>query len=665
MSKKVVSLLISSVLIIGTLSGCGQSNAEISTLNQLSPINSDENTKESDSANLSYQESQDLVYAQVSDRSLLDMGSLDKLDRDMLNMTYEYMEDVNKQLIGDVDKQETDEYVIDECFTNYLLAFFEHTPFYWQRSKMVINGIDSESRSIVVDVTYKTIPFKKLVKKDSYIVKGEPNYLKKMETRFNRYIAILDTKIRAKEYSNDVNADDEVRKLIKNFEEHYGKIKDIYESQENKTLTEEIIEKQNQTTYKGLINTGNKKTKGEIVVRYVLAPKIILGLTDSIYCKHMYILDYKIEKNPTEGKKTLVSKDYDVISDKVYALLHSYFNCIDTNDFNGLYKLTDNFKTLDKYYNDLFSTTYNKHDNFTLSLFEIQGTHIECGVTVSSKSRAKGSNITYPLYTDKYYIEIDLVDDRLKITEMDLISRTIEGEPDIKAKEVDLSGFDSTIALSNEDREEIQEKITKFSALQLTDGDYTKSEEYSKYVDISMDEEDLKKLNKTVLSMTGQEKAVWFNGFRQGNENYASANCTEQFKKDGRITSADVEYTFIKVGKEWKILGYSISGKTILGNGDISTSNALCYVTPNNVELFNKQIAGEPNKQKGDTSEIAQSYTYDEYTPGEDISDEDNEEDEESEDEKSEDGKSDNKKSNKNIDKKKSNKEDSEKSKKK
>ena len=55
----------------------------------------------------------------------------------------------------------SDESVVDTYMTDYLLAFFEKTPNYWQRCKTIIRGIDPNSRSIIVDVQYKTIDFAK------------------------------------------------------------------------------------------------------------------------------------------------------------------------------------------------------------------------------------------------------------------------------------------------------------------------------------------------------------------------------------------------------------------------------------------------------------------------------------------------------------------------
>ena len=164
--------------------------------------------------------------------------------------------------------------------------------------------------------------------------------------------------------------------------------------------------------------------------------------------------------------------------------MNSYFTCIDESDFDGLNKLTSNFAGLDKYYEDVFDSTYQKHQGYSVSLFNIVGTHITCGVTISTKERAKGSNMSLPVYTDRYYMELELVDDKLKVSNMTLISRHLEGEPAITEAEVDSTGFTGVIELNNDDRLAIEKLICDFGVLQLTNN--TKSDDFTKVVDTSI-----------------------------------------------------------------------------------------------------------------------------------------------------------------------------------
>ena len=71
--KRVIALILASTLLVGTLTGCGEQE-EINSLKNLQSLNVESTVT---NYNLSYGESQSLVYAQVSDRTLLDLSQLE------------------------------------------------------------------------------------------------------------------------------------------------------------------------------------------------------------------------------------------------------------------------------------------------------------------------------------------------------------------------------------------------------------------------------------------------------------------------------------------------------------------------------------------------------------------------------------------------------------
>ena len=97
MFKRKVSLLLASILILSNLSGCS-SSSEINELNNLESSNVD--TGEAENTTLSYAEEQDLIYAQVSDRMLLDVEGLDRPTDNDIQEVKNYMNAVDEQLIG-------------------------------------------------------------------------------------------------------------------------------------------------------------------------------------------------------------------------------------------------------------------------------------------------------------------------------------------------------------------------------------------------------------------------------------------------------------------------------------------------------------------------------------------------------------------------------------
>lgn len=584
--QKLVSMGLVLVISAGTLTGCAGS--EIKQLNSLPSLNSESTDTKSYSMTLG--EKQSMIYSQVSERQLLDLSLLDDCSDEEIQQVKQYMNNVDSQLTGATS---VDEGVIDKCFTDYLLAEFEKTPNYWQRTKTVVRGIDSESRSIVVDVTYNTIETPKSVIGDSQIVLGEPDYQTKLEMRLKRWNEVL---------SAQTNLGSDYESLRNQFESVYGDPKKIVDSQRNLGLTEQVFETGNQRTYNGVIDNAADKEGGKMTVRYVLVPNYVLGVNLGLTCKHMYVTDYEILNDPTVDKDLFKEDGYATITDNVTKLMNSYFKCIDENDNSGLYKLTKDYNKLDKYYADMFDTTYMKHNNFSISLFSIEGTKITAGVKVSSKIRAKGSNMTMPSYTDRYYMEFELVDDTLKVTNMTLLSRKLEGEPTINTEEAGAEGFVASIDLDNADKQSIEKLICQFSSLQLLED--TTSDEFTEIVDFSTSDEDLASLKENMTSLGGKKKVVWLQTYQQGTSNYASVKCKEMYQsKDNSITEATVTYEFISKGDKWYIYDYNILSSVKLDTTNLTTSNSLCYVTPGKVEQYTSQIVSTESdtaKKKGD-----------------------------------------------------------------
>ena len=604
MLKKTMILMLSWVVIASSLTGCGAS-AEIDALNKASVT--DTSVLSEDNKNMSYTDEQNAIYAQVSDREMLDTTKLEACTENDRQQVINYMDSVDDQLNGKLKEKD---YVIDECFTNYLIHLFEQTPYYWERTKMTIRGIDGESRSIIVDVDYKTVDYKKEVKGDSYIVKGDPNYEKYSRIRLQKYRSMLDSK-----YHPTNNDADNYETRHRDFVKFYGEPEEIYKTQRIGTLTEQIAEEENnnQVTYNGMIDYEEEQSGATMTIRYVLIPDYVLGVNLGMDCKHMYLFKYNLTKDPTKDKEAFTGEGYDTVTDSVYSTLYSYFQCIDESDYRGLFKLTENFDRLDKYYNDMFDTTYSKHDNFTMSVFDISGTTIKTGITVSTKVRPKGSNMTYPLYTDRYYAILELDKKVLKVKNLVLISREVVGEPKIISGEADIEGFVSDINLTNEDKQEIEKLIRDFGVVQLNKD--TKSDNFGNIVDLTMDTGDLSTLKENMNKISGSSKVTWITNYMQGNPSYASVQCKENFKSDEDIIETNVIYDFIVKGNKWYITKYNVTQSSILGKGELTTGGSLCHVDKNGVKSYNTQISGGGSAENVESTDVSFTIDYDEYIP--------------------------------------------------
>ena len=616
--RKVLVVVVLSCLL---LSACDSGNADVARLAQTEALNTDASntTKKAD---MSWSDEQSMIYAQVSDRKLLDLNALSVCSDSEIQQVRNYMDLVDSQLTGLVDVSNTtvtgvedsavdglieDNSILDVRMTDYLLTFMEKTPYYWQRSKTTIRGIDSKSRSVVVDVQYKTIGFDKEVKKDSTIVRGDANYKKLVESRYNKWVAIL-----AMKYEDRNNA--LLPKLEADFKRYWGDPKDIIAEQRRYGNTADIFYTGNQKTYSGLVDTVADKGTGTLTVRYILVPKYVLGVNLGLTCNHLYITDFSLDKDITANLSSFTKEGYQTVTDSVYALVNSYFTCIDESDFDGLNKLTSNFAGLDKYYEDVFDSTYQKHQGYSVSLFNIVGTHITCGVTISTKERAKGSNMSLPVYTDRYYMELELVDDKLKVSNMTLISRHLEGEPAITEDEVDSTGFTGVIELNNDDRLAIEKLICDFGVLQLTNN--TKSDDFTKVVDTSIATNQLDSLKESLASLTGVRKVVYLQNYQQGNSNYASVKCKEFFQDaTNAIIEASSVYEFILKGGRWYIYNYTILSSIRLDTTNLQTTNSLCMIENGKVASYNSQIKSTASANLDEVPDISVSFEHKEYTP--------------------------------------------------
>lgn len=619
MKKRVLSLmLIASTLV--TLTGCGDSDT-ISELNNISTLNAESSV--SSNYSLSYTDEQEMIYAQVSNRQLLDLSALSACSSNEIQQVRNYMDNIDNQLVGKVKVVDydddltrrtaqglvTDDAVVNATLTDYLLSFMQQTPYYWQRTRTTIRGIDSKSRSIIVDVTYKTINYEKEVQDDSTITLGDPNYDTLVKSRYTKYINILATQL-----NNPTNPN--LPQLINDFKTYWGEPEDIIEEQNKYKPTTCIYNTGNQKTYSGLINSDAEKSTGTMTVRYVLVPEYVLGINLGVECKHMYITEFSLDNDVTKNMSAFTQEGYQTVTDSVYSLIYSYFTALDESDYDGLYKLTNNFNTLDKHYQDVFDSTYQKHDGYSISLFDITGTHIKCGVTISTKERAKNSNMTLPVYTDRYYMELELVGDTLKVDNMVLLSRKLEGEPAISEDEVEDTGFSANIDLDNDDKVAIEKLICNFSAIQLQED--TTSDNFSSLVDTSITTNQLSALKTNMTSLSGSKKVVFLQNYQQGTSNYASVKCKELFQDDkNAIVEATTTYEFIMKGGNWYIYNYDVNSSVKLDTTNLTTTGSLCLVSPGKVESYTSQIKGSTSTNLDEVSDISVSFDHKSYTPTE------------------------------------------------
>ena len=223
--------------------------------------------------------------------------------------------------------------------------------------------------------------------------------------------------------------------------------------------------------------------------------------------------------------------------------------------------------------------------------------------------------MTMPLYTDRYYVEAELVNDELKVTNIVLLSRALEGEPAIETDEADTAGFVASVDLDNEDKVAVEKLIGEFSQLQLIKD--TTSDKFGEVVDLSMSSASLGSLKEHMTSMSGVKKVVWLLNYMEGTSNFASVKCKELFQNErNEIVEASIIYQFIKKGSKWYIYGYDITNQTKLDTTNLATTGNLCIVDQKEVVSYTSQVTNTNSAVDLDNlTDVSKVYTYEPYKP--------------------------------------------------
>lgn len=637
--KRILSSILALATCTSLLTGCSQDLGydEVSNAVALGG----ESSINSSGYQLSYTEQQELVYAQVSNKTLLDLTYFNKCTADTKQQVTNYMNELDNVITGYTKNSHFDsllEYletgnkqeVMKQDYANYIAYLFAQSPYYWQRSKMNIIGESTITGYIVCDVVYETINYKKNVIPKSTVAQGSPLYNTIVENRYNAWCAILEicsetgtsiSQIENYAKSGTPVENEDIRSAVEQFKKwtaSYGDYRKVYAEQKrygllSQDLIDYFYDTKNQVAYTGLIDHEAEQSGGTMTIRYILQPNIVLGINQGYTCTNVYLTEYKLDNDITEDKSVFTAEGYATIADAVYELMYSYFKCIDESNHIGLYSLMTDYAAIDKYYQDYFDYTINKHNSFSVSLFDITGTHITCGINVSSKQRARGTKMTSPIYADRYYVEIDLVGDKLKISNITLLSRKIEGEPNINAIKQDESGFSQKITLTDLDKKQIETQINNFSMYQLQANDMGTGLE--EILDYSISNANMASLKSNMLSMKGDKKLIFLQSYIQGANGYALVKCRELFQTGSElITEAIVQYELMLKGNKWYIVDYVVLNSFKSTSSQLQASGYMSLVTPEKVEAYNTQINIKDETSKDNIANI-ETITYDIYDP--------------------------------------------------
>lgn len=598
------------ILIVSLLStGCLNNEDYKNTLKEISQIDTGISETMNNVTKLSSAEKEQLIYQQVTDRTLLDTTALTAVSETNTKAINYYINDIKKQLLGyDVE-------VLDSNLVNYLLFEMQKTPYIWNISKANILGVDSNTESFIVDVEFVTSEGAKIelndTKKDNIVqesvnnstldlnlvdesgkkldnttnitvtdtptptpvpkvediqvTKGSPgklivpksvisrgceNYNKKMQVRYENYIKIIKAKNGMGGMGFNWNSE------LKNFENLYGSIKNIMVQQKSDTLVDSL-KKGYLLGYEGLCDTELEKSQATMTVRFILNYSYIYGINKGLVCNHAYITNYDLNSNILENREELSAVDYKDLISEVDSLIYSEMKAIEEDSYIALNSLIDDFGKLDSYYYDMFEYTFRKYKGYAISIYNINGTKVEACVTRVRKIRAKGSNMSYPIYEEKVLYTIDLFDDKLKIVNEVIVSSKIIGEPSIVVADKEVELFSDNKEISEEEKTKLYGVIKEFNKLQIEKD--VQSENFVNIVDIGLTASNLNTLRSNMLNIENVNKKVtWVESINDRYSNYASFTLKEIFfKDDGSAVECKSDIGLIQKSSDvWQVVSY-------------------------------------------------------------------------------------------------------------
>lgn len=574
--KRIVSLLLLSVMCVSMLSGCsfGMQNKEIANIPSLTL----DEVAGSRLVAATNEEMQTEIFNYVSDRIVVDGSKLIEVSaKDERNITT-LLANINTQLSGKGGDVLTDEYA------NYLLLEFAKTPFEWVQSNRNIVGFDPAARLYFVDVTYITTNTYKSVVPDSKIPNGHPEGDRLKQKRYVDYMTMLT----AKQNATDENGLAKYSQLYNTFVNRWGDIDSIFSEQQGISLYERTRLKGSESggigklTYSGLVSDNELAKGATMTIRYVLKYALNLGEETDLSVEALYLKNYSL--NNYEGiLNTYHLRDaaaLEVLKPFIDQLILSYNKCVEESNHIGLYSLFTDYATIDKYYDEIRDYTYNSIGGYTYQILERKNEGKEVAVRVdrTNQIRARGAEMSLPTYEETLIFNLVLgTDDKITIKDVYLLNSNLIGEPLSVIK--DVTGISeqiqySDVAFSASNKEAVEEVLKKFSQV-VTNSDYS-SQEFLNVVDLGISQVTLNRMADTIKAIIPKRKTTYIVSWDTKTNVYCSVTIREVFECENGNFDTEAIVDLGNRNGVWKVVNYTRTLNIKTNSVVADMSNAFC-----------------------------------------------------------------------------------------
>lgn len=568
--SKAFALFLAMSMLIG-VTGCGESeikDKEAMTLEEVAAINMQASVEEQES----------YIYSYITDRVTVNTDALVQASDEDKVAIQSVMDSATKDLMEGTTE------TLSETDANYILYEMTKTPYQWKLEGTNILGYDATSRLYFVDVTYKTTNARKIVIPNEKIVKGEPDYDVKMQARYESYMELLELEQDIKEDDDEGKKAAEYQEKKANFETIYGKIDDLLERQQNKSLLERTKEaRTDQTsigvlTYNGINNGAD--TGATMTFRFILNYSFNLGEVTGIDIASVYLKDYKVDNFDTlAAVKNNDIDNYEMIAPVIDSRINAYHKCSEVIDNTGLYNMFDNYADWEKYYDDNSQYALNKYMSYTYEVLDRRDGNLDVLVKRSHKVRSYGSNMSFPSYNEVALIKMAIAPgDKINIVGETLLSSEMVGEPVSAIRNV--SGVSEKMmfaesTFTQENKTEVEELVKGFSEAQVSEDDSA----IIKYVDLGINQNKLTKMNETISGIDATKKIIWITGYTAQSNMYCSLTVREvNYTVSGEAYEVEYQLELAKNKNGWGIVGYTVLKKIKIDGSNVNVAENYCTV---------------------------------------------------------------------------------------
>ena len=319
-----------------------------------------------------------------------------------------------------------------------------------------------------------------------------------------------------------------------------------------------------------------------MTVRYVLKYALNLGEETDLTVDALYLKNYTLNgyEQILKNYNLKDTASLEVLKPFIDQLILSYHKCVEESNHIGLYKLFNDYSTIDKYYDEIRDYTYNSIGGYNYQILERKNKGKEVAVKVNrvNQIRARGAEMSLPTYEETLIYNLVLgQNDTIYIKDIYLLNSELIGEPLSVIKNV--TGISeqiqySDVAFSDANKVKVEELLKKFSSV-VTNSDYS-SDKFLECVDLGISQNTLNRMADTIKAITPSKKSMYIVSWNTKTNVYCSVTVREVFECANGNFDTEAVIDMGNRNGEWNVVNYTRTVNIKTNNSVVDYSNAFC-----------------------------------------------------------------------------------------